>query len=178
MTMNVKVQEFINKMKEEEKSKELKRREEHLVSLGLLDENKITKGRVYLDNWDGTKDCKFDNDKNMYYKEDYIPAPLEVTDEEYQEILKYAPITKNETNDVKSPSGTAWANAIKVIANILLAINIIGGFILCIVLSNDYTTDDFAWIPIVSALTYCILWYPLIVGFSKVVKAAEKTLQE
>ena len=134
--MNAKVEEFIKKMEEELKAKELKLREEHLISLGLLDENKTTKGRVYLDNWDGTKDCKFDNEKNKYYKEDYIPAPLEVTDEEYQEILKYAPITKKETNDVKNSGGTAWANAIKVIANILLAINIIGGFILSIVLSS------------------------------------------
>lgn len=179
--MNAKVEDFIKKMKEEQKAKKLKQREEHLISLGLLDENKTIKDRVYLDNWDATKDCKLDSDKNKYYIESYVPAPLEVTDEEYQEILKYAPITKEEeeeTNDDKSSGGTTWANAIKVIANILLAINIIGGFILSIILSSDYTTDDFAWIPIIAALNYCILWYPIIVGFSKIVKVAEKTLQE
>ena len=176
--MNAKVQEFINKMKEEQNAIELKRREEHLISLGLVDDSKTTSGIIYLEKWDGTEECKFDYKLQKYYKEGCIKAAIEVTDEEYQEILKYAPITKEETNDVKNSCGTTWANAIKVIANILLAINIIGGLILCVVLSSDYTTDDFAWIPIVSALTYCIFWYPIVIGFSKVVKVAEKTLQE
>ena len=176
--MNAKVEDFIKKMKEEQKAKELKQREEYLISLGLVDDSKTVNGIIYLEKWDGTKECKFDYKLQKYYKEGSIAAALEVTDEEYQEILKYAPITKEETNDDKSSGGTTWANTIKVIANILLAINIIGGFILSIVLSSDYTTDDFAWIPIIAALNYCILWYPIIVGFSKIVKVAEKTLQE
>ena len=175
--MNAKVQEFIDKKKSELKEEELKKREEHLISLGLVDESKSVEGVVYFDIWDGSEECKWDEEKQRYVKRSYVPAPIEVTDEEYQEILKYAPKERTETGVKKEPD-TTWGNAINTIANILLAINIIGGVTLCIILSNDYSTADFAWIPIVSALTYCILWYPLILGFSKIVKAAEKTLQE
>lgn len=174
--MNAKVQEFINKKKSELQEKKIKQRNEHLISLGLVDESKSVEGVVYFDVWDGSKDVKWDEEKQKYSKRTYIPAPIEVTDEEYDEILKYAPIDKKD--EVKKEVETTWANAIKVIANILLVLNIIGGIILCMVLSSDYSTEDIAWIPIVSALTYCILWYPLIVGFSKIVKVAEKNLQE
>lgn len=163
--MNPKVQEFINKMKEEQENQKKK----HLISLGLIDEEKTKRGIVYLDNWDGTKDCKFDNEKNKYYKESFVPAAIEVTEEEYQKILKYAPIEEQINEKVKIGKNTTWGNAIKTTANIYLVLNIIGALILAI---------EFGWIPIVVALTYCVLWYPIIVGFSKIVKVAENTLQE
>ena len=170
--MNAKVQEFIDKMIEKQKGEELKQREKHLISLGLIDENKNTylTSKVYP-NEEG---WHFDFKEQVYYKG--TKSAIEVTDEEYQEILKYAPI--KEKIVTAEEAKTTWANAINVIANILLVLNIIGGIILFIILSSDYSTDDFAWIPIVSALTYCILWYPIIVGFSKVVKVAERALQE
>lgn len=62
---------------------------------------------------------------------------------------------------------TIWANAINITATIFLVLNIIGAFILAI---------EFGWLPIVIALTYCVLWYPIIIGFSKIVAAAEKKL--
>ena len=167
--MKAKVQEFINKMIEEQKAKEVIEKEEHLISLGLIDEEKTKRGIVYLDNWDGTKDCKFDNEKNKYYKESFVPAAIEITDEEYLEILKYAPKGQEKVEKTKESTKTTWANAISITATIFLVLNIIGALILAI---------EFGWIPIIIALTYCILWYPLIVGFSKIVKVAEKTLQE
>lgn len=161
--MNVKVQEFIMKMKEEEENQKKK----HLIALGLIDENKTTEKRKYLDNF--VAGAKLDGAKNQYYIETKEYAPIEVTEEEYQEILKYAPIEEQINEKVKIGKKTTWGNAINITANIYLVLNIIGAFILAI---------EFGWIPIVVALTYCILWYPIIVGISKVVKVAEKTLQE
>lgn len=161
--MNVKVQEFIMKMKEEEENQKKK----HLIALGLIDENKTTEKREYLDNF--VAGAKLDGAKNQYYIETKEYAPIEVTEEEYQEILKYAPIEEQINEKVKIGKKTTWGNAINITANIYLVLNIIGAFILAI---------EFGWIPIVVALTYCILWYPIIVGISKVVKVAEKTLQE
>ena len=161
--MNVKVQEFIMKMKEEEENK----KKEHLIALGLIDENKTTEKREYLDNF--VAGAKLDGAKTQYYIETKEYAPIEVTEEEYQEILKYAPIEEQINEKVKIGKKTTWGNAINTTANIYLVLNIIGAFILAI---------EFGWIPIVVALTYCILWYPIIVGISKVVKVAEKTLQE
>lgn len=168
--MDAKVQEFINKMKEEEK----KQRDDKLISLGLTDENKKTVIREYLNY--KRYDAKYDETKKQHYIEKEVESPIEVTEDEYQEILKYSSFIKNETTEtteIKDIS-TTWASTIKVIANILLVLNIIGGFILWIVLVDK----DFAWIPIVSALSYCILFYPLIVGFSKIVAVAERKLQE
>lgn len=168
--MDAKVQEFINKMKEEEK----KQRDDKLISLGLTDENKKTVIREYLNY--KRYDAKYDETKKQHYIEKEVESPIEVTEDEYQEILIYSSFIKNETTEtteIKDIS-TTWASTIKVIANILLVLNIIGGFILWIVLVDK----DFAWIPIVSALSYCILFYPLIVGFSKIVAVAERKLQE
>ena len=175
--MNAKVQEFINKMKEEER----KQRDEKLISLGLIDESKTITKRTSENVNSFTPNSQWDNEKAQYYVETKEYFPIEVTNEEYKEILKYSSFANNKTEEIKEvvkEVSTTWANAIKVIANILLALNIIGGFILWIVLADSYKTEDFAWIPIVSALSYCILYYPLIVGFSKIVAVAERKLQE
>jgi len=174
--MNTKVQEFIDKMKEEQKEVELKQREEHLISLGLIDEEKTKYGIVYLDNWDGTKDCKFDNEKNKYYKESFVPAAIEITDEEYQEILKYAPIIKDIKAAGATPSETKWAKIIEIIAYIYL----IGGIlinILAIASTNEYLREN---TPVVaeclSTIFYVCISFPFVMGFSRIVAAAEKKL--
>lgn len=175
--MNTKVQDFINKMKEEEK----KQRDEKLISLGLIDESKTITKRTSENVNNITPNAQWDNENAQYYVETKEYFPIEVTNEEYQEILKYSSFANNKPEEIKEEVkeiSTTWASAIKTIASILLAINIIGGFILWFVLAADYDTRDFAWIPIVSALSYCILYYPLIVGFSKIVAVSEKKLQE
>lgn len=55
--MNAKVQEFINKMKEEEK----RQRNENLISLGLVDETKKIIARQYINYYHS--DAKFDKEK-------------------------------------------------------------------------------------------------------------------
>ena len=179
--MNAKVEEFINKMKEEQKAKELSQKKKHLISLGLVDESKTVKGIVYLDNWDGTKECKFNSTEKKYYKERFVVAPIEVTDEEYQEILKYAPLSETslekDTAEITNEAKTNWAGTIKTIAIIFLVVNIIGGFIVWMSLLDSSRTDDYAWIPVVVALVNSLLYFPLIMGFSRIVAASEKRLQ-
>ena len=164
--MNVKAQEFINKMKAEQREKELELRAEHLISLGLIDESASKEEIIYSDGYD---------EKQKYYKKVEVKVPIEVTDEEYREILKYAPRTDKK---LAKKVLTSWANIIEAIADILLIINIVGGIILCLILANSYRTDDFAWVPIVAALVYGLFYYPLIVGFSRIVAIAERKLQE
>lgn len=79
--MNPKVQDFIDKKKKEE----LQRRNEHLISLGLVDENKIEKvyGSAFDDN------AIKEEETGRYYIKRY--GALKVTDEEYAEICKYSP---------------------------------------------------------------------------------------
>ena len=77
--MNPKVEELISKKKEEIKNQTLKKRQQHLIKLGLVSDERIIQ---YQDNWDNSPECKWDREKNKYYKE--IAAPIEVTDEEYE----------------------------------------------------------------------------------------------
>ena len=165
--MNVKAQEFINKMKAEQREKELELRAEHLISLGLIDESASKEEIIYSNEYDGLG-WQYDEEKQMYSKKVKNFCPIEVTDEEYQEILKYAPRTDEK---VVKKVLTSWANIIEAIADILLLIMVVGGFILFIML-------DFAWVPIVAALVYGLFYYPLIVGFSRIVAIAERKLQE
>lgn len=97
--MNTKVQEFIDKRKKEEKEKELKQREELLISLGLIDESKTKREREYDEHY--FKGAKFDEGKNMYYTENIEYHTIEVTDEEFEEILKYAPVENKDKKDKK-----------------------------------------------------------------------------
>lgn len=166
--MNPKVQEFIDKMKAEQKEKELKEKKELLISLGLIDEEKSKEEVIYSDVRDFSNDWKWDEEKQKYYKKTQVIVPVEVTDEEYQEILKYAPVIEKEVEEIVKPEPeTPTANAIRIIATILLILMLIVG-VVSLILSE--------WIPIVSAIIYSIFYYPFIIGFSKIVKVAEKQL--
>lgn len=164
--MNAKVEEFINKKKDELREKELIKREKHLISLGLIDENKTKRGIVYLDKWDGTKDCKFDKDKNKYYKESYVPIAVEITDEEYQEILKYAPEELVATQQKKAK--TTWGDTIEIIAYWYL--------VLCII-ATIFLFYDSGLLGVTMLLSTTVT-FPFIMGVSKIVSAAEKYLQK
>lgn len=67
--------------------------------------------------------------KNLYYIEKEVYEPIEVTDEEYKEIVKYSVFSDVKIQKTKEIS-TTWANAIEKIAYIQLGLNIIGGFAL------------------------------------------------
>ena len=166
--MNAIVTEFINKKKEEQKEKELKQREKHLISLGLLDPSKSIERIAYFDAWDNTKECKWDAENGKYCKITQQYAAIEVTEEEYQEILKYAPLILDQSKKKENiQERTVWADTISIVALIVLILNIIGGIILA---------TTYGWIAIVTTLVLC-LHYPLIVGFSKIVAVAEKNLK-
>ncbi len=88
--MNPKVEEFIRNAKEQRKIEEKKERDMLLISLGLVDDSKT----IEIVEYSATRDeeHKFiDPQKNMFYKRDILPAPIDITDDEYNEILKHIP---------------------------------------------------------------------------------------
>ena len=110
--MNAKLESFIN----QKKSK-------HLVELGLVDESKPIKKRKYTNVFQ--EGSHLDKEKNLYYTEVIEYEPIDITDEEYQELLKYAPVDKEKFSvTIERTNNTTWGNAIKAIANILLVFNI------------------------------------------------------
>lgn len=122
--MNPKVEELISKKQEEIKSEKQKKRENHLISLGLTTDGTQ---RKYLEYYTNSPDCKWDEEKQMYYIGSAVA--IDVTDEEYAEICKYYPeeeigVVKNETYGAE--------NTLNTIAGIILGIGIVATFVLII----------------------------------------------
>ena len=167
--MNPKVEEFINKMKEEQE----KQKKEHLISLGLIDESKSVEIIEYYDAWHGTPGCEYLPKEQKFRKKVQKYEALDITDEEYEEILKYAPIEdrmdKKKTKSEAKSEGK-WSNAIGVAATFILFIIIIG--------SLFFSFDQESFIPLLYAIVICLIYYPFIMGFSKIVEAAEKYLKK
>ena len=103
--MNEKVKNLI----EQGKNRKKQMRDNHLRSLGLIDENIITEERKYQDFY-SAEYAKFDTKTQRFYTE--IHAALEVTDEEYEEICKYFPPTQSENRNTNNYiSGTSSENS-------------------------------------------------------------------
>lgn len=182
--MNVKVEEFLNLKKAEEK----KRRDEHLVSLGLVDESKTVRGRKYSRFWSEEYE-QYDGDKDMFFCEKEVYAPLEVTDEEYKEILKYAPENVVKC-DVGKSSGTNWGGVIKVMAYVYLIVGVIANLFLLLGIDkpSDYDFGVEAELARQAAeqartecfisLVFIVISFPFVMGLSRIVSAAEKYLRK
>ena len=90
--MKEQVENLLRVEKERIIASDKQKRENHLLSLGLIDQEKTS--RIYSD-YQGL-DYKFDEEKKKYYTE-RVEA-LDVTDEEYIEICKYFPPSKKVDN--------------------------------------------------------------------------------
>lgn len=159
-------QEFIDIMEEKRKKKELEIKNKILIHLGLVDKEKSY--REYQPHW-VDNDCKWDEECKKYYKENLVP--LEVSDEEYQTILKYV----EDEIEESTPKSTKWGKRVQAIA----WIELISIIILSII---GLTETDYEWwvyLLMISLILICILPpFCILVGFSKLVSAAEKYLRK
>lgn len=122
--MNQKVQDFIEKAKTLEKEHDAKERAEVLISAGLYDEE-----RVYSNRW--TDDCpKWDVEKQQYYG--ISRTPLEISNEEYAEVLKYSELIKglDDLNNDSTLDNVGAENALNTVAILELVCGIIISLIL------------------------------------------------
>ena len=161
--MNQNVQEFLKK-----------RKSEHLISLGLIDEAKTKREYQYYDY--SVPGAKFDDAKNQYLLEKTTYFPIEVTDEEYQEILKYAPMSESKVETVKGKvSKRSWSNIIKTIALVYL----VGGILISVFvlfLHGRYYLGQAICEAFITIFFLCIS-FSLVMGLSTIVAAAEKYLK-
>ena len=165
--MNPKVEEFISKMKDEQE----KQKKEHLISLGLIDETKSVDVIEYYDVWDGTQECQYVPKEQKYRKKVQKYEALDVTDEEYQEILKYAPVQDYQISvEAKSKKQTRWSNVICAIFIIIAIVSIIIGII--------YAWVEDSFMAIIWVVIYLAVYVPYAIGFARIVEAAEKYLQK
>ena len=176
--MNPKVQALIDQKRKEEDIKRDQKskddgfmKEQYLLSLGLIDEDKSSYKKIYKDEYEDG--CLWDEDKEQWYKEESDIVLLDISDEEYQTLLKYYPPTDYLVNfkpKDKTTSEITYSEIITITAKIFLAVTIVG----CLILAC--TVDDSLWVWVVMILG--IINTPLIMGFSKIVAAAEKYLKK
>jgi hypothetical protein len=124
--MKEQIENLLRTEKERIVASDKKKRDSHLISLGLIDKEKS--GRIYYSedgySW-ASGDIHLDKEKNEYYKG--IDVALDVTDEEYMEICKYFPPSKADMKEVGIKSGAE--TTLSVIATIVLIGGIIGTLI-------------------------------------------------
>ena len=149
--MDAKVKEFLDAAKAKEREAFEKKRDEHLISLGLIDEESEVV-REYSSYYNPRFE-KWDVDKKMYYYD--RKQPVKVTDEEYEEILKYS--TKNEIEEIEIENGAE--KFLSVMNGINLAFGIIAAVVLIFVALDAYRNGGYYYLAsVVILLTSLISW--------------------
>ena len=130
--MDAKVKEFLETAKAKEREAFEKKRDEHLISLGLINEEESV--REYSEAYNHGKGfVKWDAEQQKYYK--YITiVPVSVSDEEYAEIQKVsAAPTTIEDETVENGA----EKFLGVINGIVLVVSIIAAVILALVAMSE-----------------------------------------
>ena len=162
--MNEQVKKFLEEAKANEQAaielaaqKKKEERDEFLISLGLTNGTK----RNYSEK-PGFPYSNYEPETQKYYFDS--PIPVEVTDEEFEEIKKYARYHKKESIDAvqgqEQPYNNAAERTLSSINTIALVLTICGCFIWFFVgLSMSEDAGIIAWLPsIVIMLGGLILW--------------------
>ena len=157
--MSSRVQELINLERERLNSAKKQERDNILISLGLIDEEKfIRKDYNHYDPKFPSR--KFDETRKVYFDE--VPAPMSVTEEEYEELCRYFP------KEIKQFEGsTSEENTLNVIAVITLILGLICSLILFFTIAfetdrwgTEFNITGFA--IALSVMLYTILTWALL----------------
>ena len=119
--MKEQIESLLRVEKERIIASDKQKRDNHLISIGLVDKEKTR--RSYIDYW--TEGAKYDTEKQKNYVESF--GALDVTDEEYAEICKIFPPPKVDVKNIGIKSGAE--TTLSVIATIVLIGGIIGALI-------------------------------------------------
>lgn len=116
-------QDFIAALKAKEREEYERKRDLHLIELGLVKENTITiYSRVQ------TEMCRmWDNEKQMYFN--LVKEPIAVTDEEYDEIKRLTHVKEPNINSDSEKHLKSFLKAYLIISIIVAIIIFIGGII-------------------------------------------------
>ncbi len=160
--MNEKLKNFLDAKKDSETKNYEETKQKTLLDLGLYEkiyspDNKYSE-EFYLAEWDSTTQA------SKYYKK----VPIEITDEEYQEVKKYS---KKEV----APENNSVAVALTIIAWLIF----IGGFIAGIVLGTvevekgyyyTYTDTEFSFA--IAFVYWCVslISGTMFLGFAEIIK--------
>lgn len=148
--MNQKVQDYLNAKRAQNKSEYDKKKREFLISQGLYEDVRSPK-----DSWDEEYPYSgYDESTEKYYY--FKRSALDVSDEEYEEMLRLNGTDQNESNTI---------------ANIIFSIAIIvyvAGFIAGIAFGSLY--DDFNAVPMFITWISAFISGSIFLGFAEIIK--------
>ena len=145
--MDTKVKEFLEEARAKERKAFERKRDEHLISLGLIKETK----KEYSDYYSYTY-SNYDDETKKYYQ--LINVPVEVSDDEYEEIKKFsAPTTPVEEIDNGAEKFLGVMNGIS------FAVCLITAVILLFVGMGSYRDSGYYYLAsVVILLTSLVSW--------------------
>lgn len=145
--MNDKVEEYLNKKRKEYEDARAKK----LIDLGIYE-------KEYSPSSEGTSSeyPYSEYNENTYTWRYYKKIPCSVTDEEYEEIMKYSNTSVAKVDDISNADGV-----FKGVAIIIWILGFIGGAI---------TIDEFSWISAFSVWTGTFIFGLQIFGMGKIIE--------
>ena len=159
--MNKMVQEFIDKKKAEIENNKNKEKRKLLMDLGIC-EKEYSQSSAWSEEY---PDYEYDQEtkEGRYFKK----IPINVTDEEYEEILKYCKQSDN-TTPVNKENKVA-----KVLTGIAYAIFIIGAILgFAMGYTKDILDDTYSFSFAVAVAWWCVSFIGgmLMLGFAEIIK--------
>lgn len=137
--MNEIVSNFIEKKKQDNLNEANRKKNEHLVKLGLVDKQKVIPSKEYFHGMASEpylKNNGYYQDEQGWYKMVNNYAPLEVTDEEYAEICKVCP--PEETTEKAVIVNNFAERAVTIGAWVILVVGIIGAICTWVLAGEGY----------------------------------------
>ncbi len=153
--MNEKLKEFLDAKKDAEKKAHEEKKKDTLIELGLFEKEYSEKNQYSIEypwsEWDSA------NSTNKYYKK----VPVEITDEEYQEVKKYAkpPVLSTEN---------MIAKALIIIASAVFVLGFIGGIVAGSVTASY--NDEFNFVVALITWIASAVNGTMFLGFAEIIK--------
>lgn len=151
--MDARVKEFLDAAKAAERKRFETERDSLLLSLGLVDPDRTR--RKYSDYYSSTYP-DWDAEKKKYYRD--VPEPIVVSDEEYEEIKKYAPKDAKKVGVGEKIIANGDEKFLSVINSLVLIIGVIASiplFVIALSTSRDILN---MLSPVVVLLTTLVSW--------------------
>ncbi|MBR4774656.1 MAG: hypothetical protein IK008_00980 [Bacteroidales bacterium] len=150
--MRERVKQFLEEAKAKEKEARKRERDIFLISIGLTEDPERTQ-KLYCDHYDPPYTL-WDSEKGQYYYN--APIPLEVTDEEYEELKKYGQYKKagDASDSLLDPGAEKTLN----ILNTLMLVTAILGVIVLFYKALNSGLFIYFIAPVGVFITYLAFW--------------------
>ena len=166
--MNEKVEKFLETKRKDEIENQEKEKKKTLFELGLY-EKEYSPNNLYTEEY-SCSEWDYDSSKTKYYKK----VPVEITEEEYQEVKKYA-----KPKDVDVSEQPTIVTVLTVIAWIIFT----AGFIAGIALGNvevvkgiyyTYTDTEFSFAAAMIYWSVAFISGTMFLGFAEIIKLLDQ----